>query len=122
VSEYPNLWKCGLIQPRVKARAGHCCEECGMAFHPDSNLSVSAVNRLGKPIIGTVHHIDERKDNCAMSNLVFLCQRCHFRIHVLHWYPGKPLPRCWQPNPPLWLVIRGLAPAVFQLSLFEVMT
>lgn len=106
--DYPNLWKRGLIQSRVRERAGHQCEQCGMRFHPGTNLAVEAVNSKGKPLIGTVHHIDEDKANCSMRNLVYLCQRCHFTIHLAYWYPGKPLIPSWQNNPPRWMVERGI--------------
>lgn len=118
MSDYPNLWKRGLIQAGVRQRAGHCCEECRMEFVPGTNLAVSAVNRKGAPIIGTVHHIDGDKQNCSMGNLVYLCQRCH--MYVQHrWKPGDYLPRRWANGAPSWIEVRALAyQPSSQLSLF----
>jgi len=106
--DYPTLWKRGLIQPRVRERANHCCEQCGMEFHHGTNLAKTAVNRHGKPIVGTCHHIDENKQNCSMANLVYLCQSCHFTVHLSRWYPGKTLPRIWGENVPRWIVSRRI--------------
>lgn len=117
MSEYPNLWKRGLIQHLIRARANHQCEECGMRFKLNTNLAESATNRKGKAIVGTVHHIDHNKANCAMNNLVFLCQKCHYLAHLLNWIPGKPLPPRWAANPPKWLVTRGYAQESDQLGL-----
>jgi len=89
-ADYPELWKRGLIQPRVRERANHQCEQCGMEFHPGTNIAVTARRKDGHPMIGTVHHIDEDKGNCSMVNLVYLCQCCHFTLHRTGWYPGQP--------------------------------
>jgi hypothetical protein len=56
-----------------------------------------------------VHHIDGNKSNCSMSNLVFLCQRCHFRLHLYGWIPGKPLPLAWRNRAPQWILARNLS-------------
>jgi hypothetical protein len=121
MNDYPNLWKRGLIQAKVRDRANHCCEQCGMAFHPGTNLAVSEVNRLGKPIIGTVHHIDHNKPNCRMSNLVYLCQRCHWVLHLRDWKPGMFLLLTWGNEPPRWLIERGIDFKLHpQMRLFEV--
>mgnify|MGYP002399903205 CR=1 FL=1 len=104
---YPMLWQRGLIQARVRARAGHCCEACGMQFIEGTNLSVNLYR--GRKMIGTVHHIDEDKQNCSMANLVFLCQSCHYTIHCLNWRVGDVLPLKWADNPPRWIVDRGIA-------------
>lgn len=106
-ADYPNLWKRNLIQPRVRERANHQCEQCGMAFQPGTNLAVSATRRDGRPVIGGVHHIDGNKQNCSMANLVYLCQRCHCFVQW-RWAPGQCLPLTWCNNAPAWLVQRGL--------------
>lgn len=116
--DYPNLWQRGLIQPRVRARANHRCEKCGMEFCEGTNIAKTAMNSKGKPLIGTVHHIDENKQNCSMVNLVYLCQRCHFITHLGNWYPGKPLLRCWENDPPRWIVERGI-PFTFNSNVFN---
>jgi lipopolysaccharide biosynthesis regulator YciM len=108
MSDYPNLWKRGLIQANVRQRANHRCEQCGMEFHPGTNLAVSAVNSLGKPMIGTVHHIDHNKQNCAMRNLVYLCQSCHYKLHLRDWKPGDLLLKEWQNKVPHWIAVRSV--------------
>jgi hypothetical protein len=119
VSDYPNLWKRGLIQRRVRERAGHCCEHCGMEFVEGTNLAVTARRRNGMPVIGTVHHLDGNPANCTMANLLYCCQICHLHIQAL-WHPGATLPLVWENQPPRWLIDRGLL-YVFnpQLSLWE---
>jgi hypothetical protein len=116
--EYPNLWKRGLIQAQVRMRANHLCEQCGMEFQPGTNLALVEKRRNGHPLIGTVHHIDGNKANCGMSNLVYLCQRCHYRLHLYGWIPGKRLPRQWREEAPTWIRARGLE-YQFNLQLFQ---
>lgn len=106
--EYPGLWQRGLIQNRIRERADHRCEECGIAFQPGTNLAVDAVRVNGLPLVGTVHHIDGNKCNCSLRNLVFLCQRCHFRLHLFGWTPGDELLRIWFNQPPHWIIARNL--------------
>jgi hypothetical protein len=108
MNDYPYLWKRKVIQARVRARANHCCEQCGMEFREGTNLAVSARNRRGNPIVGTVHHINEIKSDCRMVNLVFLCQCCHWTLHILKWQPGRPLLKRWDGEPPRWVVARGV--------------
>ena len=107
MSDYPNLWKRGLIQARVRELAGHQCEQCGMEFIHGTNLAVEAKRRDGLPMVGTVHHIDENKQNCAMSNLVYLCQSCHWIIHIYEWKPGKPCLLRWH-GVPQWIINRNI--------------
>lgn len=127
MSEYPNLWKRGVIQARVRALANHRCENCDMEFEPGTNKAKTHKAANGRPIIGTVHHIDENKANCSMTNLVYLCQRCHFTIHIRRLYVGNILPRGYQNTAPRWMVKRGLpyrlnpnvlnAPGMYERSL-----
>ena len=121
MTDYPQLWKRGLIQAKVRERAQHRCEQCGMRFHPGSNLAVKAVNRLGQPIIGTVHHIDHNKQNCCMANLVYLCQICHWLLHLVDWKPGDYLRLSWGNRPPQWMLDRNIPYRLHpQRRLFEV--
>jgi hypothetical protein len=106
--EYPNLWQRGLIQARIRALANHRCEHCGMVFVPGTNLAVSAKCRNGRPMVGTVHHIDGNKSNCTRRNLVFLCQSCHYTLHLYGWIPGEVLPLSWMNQPPTWITKRKL--------------
>lgn len=106
-NDYPMLWKRGLIQAQVRKRAGHCCEQCGMEFDEGTNLATHARNKNGDPMIGTVHHIDENKQNCAMNNLVYLCQSCHWIIHIFKWQPGKHCLLRWN-GVPNWILERNI--------------
>lgn len=118
--DYPRLWQLGLIQEKVRLRANHTCENCGMEFEHGTNLAKTETNLNGKPVIGTVHHIDMNKQNCSKANLVFLCQRCHFTIHLFNWIPGQPLPNRWRDNVPKWIQDRDLPyPESKQMRLFE---
>jgi len=116
MNDYPNLWKRGLIQERVRERANHCCEQCGMEFHEGTNIAKEAIRRDGLPYVGTCHHIDYDKSNNRMENLVYLCQSCHYIIHMIGWKPGRPLPKRWRNQHPQWAVDRGL---IKQMTLFE---
>lgn len=107
MSDYPNLWRRGLIQKRVRERAGHRCEHCGMKFVPGTNLAEVDIRRDGRRVVGTVHHIDSNKQNCAMSNLVYLCQICHCYVQW-RWTPGQALPLRWGNTPPKWITARQL--------------
>jgi hypothetical protein len=118
--DYPNLWKRNLIQPQVRKRANHRCEQCGMEFDEGTNLATTARNKLGNPMIGTVHHIDQNKQNCSMANLVYLCQSCHWILHIENWTPGDPLLLRWGNIAPAWIVARNIPYQLYpQLSLFE---
>jgi len=105
---YPNLWKRGLIQERVRKRANHRCECCGMEFNRGTNIATRQKNRAGKPIVGTVHHIDMNPQNCSTKNLVYLCQSCHTRVHGLRFVPHAVLPEVWRDNVPQWIVERDI--------------
>ncbi len=109
-SEYPPEWECGAIQRFIRMRAGHRCEGCNMPFHRGTNLAVFHKNSNGRPVVGTVHHIDGVKSNCDFNNLVYLCQRCHLRVQF-QWKPGQVIPPTWfdmDGNPPMWILRRGL--------------
>lgn len=79
-----------------------------MVFREGTNLAVSVLKKDGHPFVGTVHHIDGDKANCSMNNLVFLCQRCHYRLHLWGWTPGRMLPKVYGQTPPPWITARGL--------------
>jgi len=116
--DYPRLWQLGLIQAQVRKRANHRCEQCGIQFKRGTNIAVTAKNSAGKPIIGTVHHIDMDKQNCSMRNLVYLCQSCHTRVHGLRFVPGGYLPKVWINRVPDWITKRKIQ-FKQQLTLFE---
>lgn len=106
VSDYPLLWQEGVIQKLIREQANHRCEWCGIEFSEGTNFAISAKNKRGKPIIGTVHHINEVKEDLRWSNLVFLCQTCHCRVQWT-WRPGQIIPLSFG-EVPNWILIRGL--------------
>lgn len=64
--DYPSDWKA--IAKAVKDAAGWKCERCGHDHDPATGHTL------------TVHHLDNRKDNCRDWNLAALCQKCHLHI------------------------------------------
>lgn len=101
--EYPYDWP--HIAYEAKSRAGWKCEHCGAEFSP-SGKAKNEVNRDGKPVILTVHHLDGNRGNNEHSNLLVVCQRCHLHVQAV-WRPGGELPASWR-EVPGWLVERGL--------------
>lgn len=79
-----------------------------MAFKRGTNLAVTAKNKLGRPMVGTVHHINHDKTDNSPSNQVFLCQSCHWKLHIYDWRPGEFLPPHWVDHPPGWVTQRGI--------------
>ena len=74
---YPDNW--AEIALAVKEQAGWRCEHCG---HPHDVVSGHVL---------TVHHLDGDPANCALENLVALCQpacashadrRCHLHLQA----------------------------------------
>lgn len=89
---YPRNWPA--IRARIRARAGNCCERCGVrnhawgwrdadgVFHPAGERVVGVMDdswheRKCFRIVCTVAHLDHVPEHCADENLLFLCQRCH---------------------------------------------
>ncbi len=87
---YPKDWE--EIARRVKDAAGWRCEHCGHPHDPINRYTL------------TVHHLDMNPANCADTNLVALCQRCHLHIQGT-WKPGQE----WLFDAPRWAVQRGHA-------------
>lgn len=108
-SDYPAAWQAGIIQQAIRLLANHTCEWCGIKFHQGTNIAIEARNRAGKPIIGTVHHINAVKDDLRWANLVYLCQTCHMRVEPI-WRPGDVIPVKWliDGDAPMWIKKRGL--------------
>lgn len=69
---YPDSWSA--IAYQVKMKANWHCIACGDP-HSHSNIL-------------TVHHLDRDPQNCDLSNLVALCQRCHLQLHGLNLTPA----------------------------------
>lgn len=110
-ARYPADWK--LVSQSIRERANHRCEECGVGNHEwgwrdrDGTWNVAkrgplieAYGRDAKPpfyirtseghdikiieIVLTTAHLDHTPENCDLSNLKALCQRCHLRLDVDH--------------------------------------
>lgn len=119
--KYTDNWKAGLVQAEVRARAGHCCEQCGMTFKKGTNLAIDETRYDGRAMVGTCHHIDGNRGNDRMDNLVYLCQRCHIIVHRHGWGPGEIIPLEWIGNMPKWIIERGIPYQDHpQVALFEV--
>lgn len=65
---YPPEWP--LISLWVRVCAGWRCEWCN-AEHGEPHPIT------GSKVVLTVAHLDHQPENCAPTNLVGLCQRCH---------------------------------------------
>lgn len=104
---YPDNWD--EIAKQIKDLAGWRCEHCGHAHDRDSGHVL------------TVHHLDGNPPNCAYSNLVALCQRCHLHVQAV-WQPGGMIPPTWG-RVPGWITRRGLPYRVlgFQASFLAVL-
>lgn len=104
---YPDEWD-GQLQAEVRILAGHRCEQCGIVFQPGTNVAVSARHADGRPVLGSVHHIDYDTTHNTYRNLVFLCQNCHAQVTGYGWKPGDMLPLAWKRAVPAWITARHL--------------
>jgi nitrate reductase cytochrome c-type subunit len=70
--QYPKNWKSEIV-PRIRARAGNCCESCGLAN--------GFVKENGSKIILTTAHLDHDHWNESISDdrLRYWCQKCHLK-------------------------------------------
>lgn len=96
---YPANWK-SEIRPRILARAGHCCEKCGVPNRAigwrddagnfkivetdgskqllaETQFSYGDIVRLVLIVLTIAHLHDPNPANCSDDNLAALCQRCH---------------------------------------------
>jgi hypothetical protein len=93
--EYPPDWK--EISNAVWAAACHRCIRCGHPYRKGAHgkgqwtpcdercthggpVQVIMDQLCAEWRIGTVHHLDGNKANCAWWNLLALCQRCRLTI------------------------------------------
>lgn len=94
------------IRERIRARAGNCCEECGVENHAiggrdedghfyhaqteepllgDYDFCTDLTGQRGErdlrliKIVCTVAHVDGKLDDHSDDNLRFWCQQCHNR-------------------------------------------
>ena len=77
-ARYPRDWKA--ISAAARARAGNCCEFCGL----DNGAFVERPGERLVRIVLTVAHLDHTPENCDPANLRALCQRCHLRYDHTH--------------------------------------
>ncbi len=79
-SKYPQNWK-SEIRPAILARAGHCCEFCGVGNYQPHPIT-------GSKVILTIAHLDHDTTNNNYNNLKALCQKCHLsydaQLHAQH--------------------------------------
>lgn len=75
-SKYPPNWKTEIV-PRIKERAGHCCEFCGIANY--------TIKPNGTKVVLTIAHLDHDAENhdVKYDRLRALCQACHLKYD--HW-------------------------------------
>jgi 5-methylcytosine-specific restriction endonuclease McrA len=67
-SPYSKEWKA--IGVRIRTRAGHRCEGCGVANYAPIPIT-------GKPVVLTIAHLDHNPANSNDDNLRAWCQKCH---------------------------------------------
>ena len=82
-AKYPPNWKTEIV-PRIKARAGHKCEFCGI-----ENYSVTP---KGTRVVLTIAHLDHDSENWNVTDdrLKALCQACHLGYDLWrHIYKRK---------------------------------
>lgn len=82
--KYPGNWD--RIKSLVLDRARYRCEICGRV--PDNfkkNYRPSNYDNFDTRQF-RVHHKDLNKSNNSLSNLIYLCKRCHGELHQeLNW-------------------------------------
>lgn len=71
MGEYPTEFN-EQLKEDVRSRQGYQCQQCGMS-------QTECLSRYGQKL--SIHHKDEDKDNCSVSNLVALCKKCHQGTH-----------------------------------------
>lgn len=100
-SKYPPNWRSQIV-PRIRARAGECCESCGLANRSEVfSVPIKAVGRIwvqsesdatrlaqvadGEAkrvrVVLTIAHLDHDEGNHAVADerLMAMCQWCHLR-------------------------------------------
>ena len=78
-ARYPKDWK--RIREEILKRADNKCEFCGVENH-----TMRLNPKTGKEvrIILTIAHLDHIPENCDLSNLRALCQKCHNTYDAKH--------------------------------------
>lgn len=104
---YPKEWEEGIIQKQVKQLACNRCEDCQLLCNDNDNWSANDNSDNSKTLFGC-HHIDHNRANNSLSNIVFLCQRCHLKAHRESWIPNEVLPLRWVNKIPNWIINRNI--------------
>ena len=63
------------VRDEIIERDNYTCQKCGHQYF------------RGRRNKGVVHHIDGHASNNNPTNLVFLCRKCHMKVHAWdrHW-------------------------------------
>jgi len=105
---YGKTWR-EVTRPRILARAGNRCEQCGVPNHAEVHRGPEGMWRLLKigaqwhrnhggtttfeplwnlthrtRIVLTIAHLDHRPGHDNLDNLKALCQWCHLNYDKLH--------------------------------------
>ena len=75
--KYPGNWD--KIKDIVISKANYECEVCHKKPKFKSIYGSEVVIIILKDF--RVHHIDQNKSNNVLSNLMFVCKKCHGKLH-----------------------------------------
>lgn len=90
---YPQDWPS--ISLRIREQAGQKCQQCGLENYSkivrdgdtweafdEHRIATRHPYPKVTTVVLTVHHIDADPSNNQDSNLIALCQRCHFQADL----------------------------------------
>lgn len=81
-ARYPANWR--EIVDRVRARSGDQCEG-SPGFYPDCRAANGQPHPVtGSMVVLTTAHLDHQPENCELTNLRHMCQRCHLTYDAKH--------------------------------------
>ena len=80
-ARYPANWK--QIVAQVRERSGNRCEDTP-AFPECRAVNGEPHPETGSKVVLTTAHLDHVPENCDLSNLRHLCQRCHLNYDAQH--------------------------------------
>jgi hypothetical protein len=80
-ARYPKDWK--QIVAKIRERSGNACE--GSPAYPDCRIANGEKHPVtGSRVVLTVGHLNHIPEDCAESNLMHWCQRCHLTYDAKH--------------------------------------
>ena len=80
-ARYPANWK--QIVAQIRERSGNRCE--GTPMFPECRAANGEPHpETGSKVVLTTAHLDHVPENCDLSNLRHLCQRCHLTYDAQH--------------------------------------